>query len=89
MCLNLGQKYHSKQRIDSYMQLPNKLSGADQNNSRCISVRIGEFHTLSCFIAAIGKLWGDGGLRDLLVASNVYAGSTADFLLAGKQFHQQ
>ena len=51
-------------------------------------VRIGGFHTLSCFIAAIGKLWGDGGLRDLLVDSDVYAGSTADLMLAGKQFHR-
>ena len=51
-------------------------------------VRIGEFHTLSCFIAAIGKLWGGGGLRDLLVDSDVYAGSTADLMMAGKQFHR-
>ena len=50
-------------------------------------VRIGGFHTLSCFIAAIGKLWGDGGLRDLFVDSNVYASTTADLMLAGKQFH--
>ena len=50
-------------------------------------VQIGGFHTLNCFIAAIGKLWGDGGLRDLLVDSDVYAGSTADLMLAGKQFH--
>ena len=50
-------------------------------------VRIGGFHTLSCFIAAFGKLWGDGGLRDLLVDSDVYVGSTADLMLAGKQFH--
>ena len=40
-------------------------------------VQIGGFHTLSCFVVAIRKLWGDGGLRDLLVASDVYAGSTA------------
>ena len=45
------------------------------------------FHTFSCLIGAIGKLWGDGGLRDLLVDSDVYAGSTADLMLAGKQFH--
>ena len=51
------------------------------------TVRIGGFHTLSCFIAAIGKLWGDGGLRDLLVDFDVYAGLIADLTLAGKQFH--
>ena len=50
--------------------------------------QIGGFHTLSCFIAEVGKLWGDGGLRDLLVDSDVYAGSTADLMSAGKQFHR-
>ena len=49
-------------------------------------VRIGGFHTLSCFIAAIGKLREDSGLRDLSVDSDVYDGSTADLMLAGKQF---
>jgi hypothetical protein len=28
-------------------------------------VRLGGFHTLSCFIASIGKLWGDCGLKDM------------------------
>ena len=51
-------------------------------------VRIGGFHILNCFSAAIGKLWGDGGLRDLLADSDIYAGSTADLMLAGKQFHR-
>ena len=50
-------------------------------------VQIGGFHSLNCFIAAVGKLWGDGGLRDLLVDSDVYAGSTADLMFARKQFH--
>jgi hypothetical protein len=34
-------------------------------------IRLGGFHTLSCFITSIGKLWGDGGLADLLVDSGV------------------
>ncbi|VDI27495.1 Hypothetical predicted protein [Mytilus galloprovincialis] len=49
---------------------------------------MGGFHTLSCFIAAIGKLWGDGGLRDLLVDSSVYAAATVDQMLCGKQFNR-
>jgi hypothetical protein len=28
---------------------------------------------MSCFVASIGKLWGDGGLKDLLIESSVYA----------------
>ena len=49
---------------------------------------LGGFHSLSCYIAAIGKLWADGGLRDLLVESEVYAGNTVDQMLSGKQFNR-
>jgi hypothetical protein len=51
-------------------------------------VRLGGFPALSCFISSIGKLWGDGGLSDLLVDSNVYAGATVNQMLDGKQFHR-
>lgn len=51
-------------------------------------LRLGGFHCTVQFIAAIGKLWGDGGLRDLLVDSGVYASNTADQMLVGKQFHR-
>ncbi|VDI19996.1 Hypothetical predicted protein, partial [Mytilus galloprovincialis] len=36
----------------------------------------------------IGKLWADGGLRDLMVDSGVYAGCTVDQMLLGKQFNR-
>lgn len=49
---------------------------------------LGGFHTACTFIACIGKLWGDAGLRDMLVDSTVYAGNTADHMLKGKQFHR-
>jgi hypothetical protein len=42
----------------------------------CLSVKmvLGGFHSLSCFLSSIGKLWADDGLRDLLVDSGVYDG---------------
>jgi hypothetical protein len=47
---------------------------------------------LSCFFSSIGKIWTDGGLRDLLVDSGVYAGNTAvGWLvgwLVGKEFNR-
>ncbi|CAC5420133.1 unnamed protein product [Mytilus coruscus] len=49
---------------------------------------LGGFHSLSCFLASIGKLWADGGLRDLLVDSGVYAGNTAELMLNGKEFNR-
>lgn len=46
-------------------------------------------HTLSRFKACIGKVWADGGLRDLLVDSGVYAGCTVDQMLSGKSLTVQ
>lgn len=43
---------------------------------------------MSCFLSSIGKLWADGGLRDLLVDSGVYAGNTAELMLVGKEFNK-
>jgi hypothetical protein len=51
-------------------------------------IRLGGFHTLSCFITSIGKLWGDGGLSDLLVDSGAYATCTVEHILSGKQFNR-
>ena len=51
-------------------------------------LRLGGFHTVCCFIASVGKLWGDAELRDLLVDADVFAASTVDQMLAGKQFHR-
>ncbi|CAG2251308.1 unnamed protein product [Mytilus edulis] len=51
-------------------------------------IRLGGFHALSCFIASVGKLWGDGGLTDLFVDSGVYAAGTVDQMLSGKQFNR-
>ena len=39
-------------------------------------LRLGGFHTLSCFMSALGKIWATAGLRDLLVDSGVYDGCT-------------
>ena len=51
-------------------------------------LRLGGFHSVSCFLSSIGKLWADGGLRDLLVDSGVHAGNTAELILVGKEFNR-
>jgi hypothetical protein len=42
---------------------------------------------MSCFVASIGKLWGDSGLKDLLIESSVYATGSVDQMMTGKQFN--
>ena len=51
-------------------------------------LRLGGFHGLFTFIFVLGKLWADGGLHDLLVDSDVYAGNIIDQILKGKQFNR-
>ena len=87
MCLNLGQEVSLQTMDQQLYAIVQQVKWCRPEQFKMHIVRIGGFHTLSCFIAAIGKLWGGGGLRDLLVDSDVYAGSTADLMLAGKQFH--
>lgn len=91
MTNQLGQA-HSIQTMDQQLYAiaqqvkwnVNKENGTLQQHI----VRLGGFHGVSTFIATIGKLWGDGGLRALLVDSDVYAACTADMMLEGKQFHR-
>ena len=87
MCLNPGQEVSLQTMDQQLYAIAHQVKWCRPEQFKMHNVRIGGFHILSCFISAIGKLWGDGGLRDLLVDSNVYAGSTADLMLAGKQFH--
>jgi hypothetical protein len=51
-------------------------------------LRLGGFHELMCFIAAIGKIWGDAGLKEMIVDADIYASATAEQMLMGKQFHR-
>ena len=43
---------------------------------------------MSAFMAAVGKLWGDAGLTDLLVNSGVFGPCTVAQILQGKQFNR-
>lgn len=51
-----------------------------------VTMRLGGMHLIMTFIGSIGKLYGDGGLLDILTSSNVYASGTAQMLLQGKHF---
>ena len=50
------------------------------------TMRLDGFNTQSCFILSIGQLWGDGGLRDILIVACVYASATVDQMMSGKQY---
>ena len=53
-----------------------------------VTMRLGGMHLLMVFIASIGWLFGDGGLLQLLIDTDVYADGTARQMLQGKQVSQ-
>lgn len=80
----VGQK-HSIQTFDQQRYaIAKQVQWSQPDVFRDHIIRLGGFHTLSCFIAAISKLWGDAGLKDLLVESSVYASRTIELMLNGK-----
>ena len=50
-----------------------------------VTMRLGGMHTTMALLAAIGKLYGDGGLLSLMVESNIFAEATARQMLQGNQ----
>ena len=84
----LGQKY-SIQTMDMQLYIvAQKVKWHRPQEFENHILRLGGFHEVQCYIAAIGKLWGDAGLRDLLVDSDVYGAATVEQMLQGKQYHR-
>ena len=52
-----------------------------------IVLRLGAFHTMCIFIAVIGKRFGDAGLRDIVVESNLLGESAVDQMLKEKHYN--
>ena len=51
-------------------------------------LRMGSSHAMMSFLSSMGKIWGDAGLRDLLVDSGVYAAGTVELFLQGKEYNR-
>ena len=49
-------------------------------------MRLGAMHLIMTFLASIGKIFGDGGLQNILTSSDVYAAATVNQMLQGKQY---
>ncbi|CAG2218923.1 unnamed protein product [Mytilus edulis] len=84
----MGQSYSIQTFDQQLYAIAKQVEWAMPETFKTHIIRLGGFHTLSCFIASIGKLWGDGGLKDLLIDSSVYAAGTVDQMMCGKQFNR-
>ena len=51
-------------------------------------LRLGGFHTIMVFLAAIGKRFRDSGLEDALIDCGVYAGNTVEQIFRGKHYNR-
>ena len=85
---SLGQHCQIHTFDQQLYALAQQVKWARPEEFQSLTNRLGGFHTLSTFTACIGKIWGDSGLKDLLVESNVYASNTVDRMLTGHQFHR-
>jgi hypothetical protein len=43
--------------------------------------RLGAMHLIMAFLASIGKIFGDGGLQNILTSSDVYAAAAVNQML--------
>jgi hypothetical protein len=88
MTKSLGQAYSIQTFDQQLYAIVKQVEWAKQDTFKTHILRLGGFYTMSCFVASIGKLWGDGGLKDLLIESSVYAAGTVEQMMTGKQFNR-
>ena len=69
MTESLGQKTSVQTMDQQLYAISQQVKWADDVTFHNSILRLGGFHTISCFIATIGKLWGSAGLIDILVDS--------------------
>lgn len=60
----------------------------NQEQFRRLVVRLGSFHTICAFLAAIGKRFGDAGLADILVESGIVGSGSVAGVLEGRQYNR-
>ncbi|XP_046569800.1 uncharacterized protein LOC124278096 [Haliotis rubra] len=51
-------------------------------------IRLGEFHTAMAFLGAIGKRFGDAGLRDIAIESNLVAEGSINGVISGHHYNR-
>ena len=59
----------------------------NQEQFRRLVVRLGSFHTICAFLAAIGKRFGDAGLADILVESGIVGSGSVAGVLEGRHYN--
>lgn len=88
LAIECGQSYHVHTFDQQLYAIAQQVKFANTSEFANLTVRLGGFHTLCCYISCINKIWGDCGISDLLVESGVYAKRSVENMLKGKEFHR-
>ena len=57
------------------------------DKKKFIIIRMGAFHTSCIFLSIIGKRFGDAGLRDLIIESNIIGKGSVEKVINGKHYN--
>ena len=87
MIKSLGQAYSIQTFDQQLYAIAKQVEWAKQDTFKTHILLLGGFHAMSFFVVSIGRLWGDVGLKDLLIESSVYAAGSVE-QLTGKQFNR-
>lgn len=60
----------------------------DQSLQDTLLPRLGEFHTLMCFLSAVGKRFECSGFEDILVESQTIAAGSMSGVISGHQYNR-
>lgn len=61
---------------------------ADKSYEQRLVIRLGEFHTVMCFLSAIGKRYKLSGMEDILIDANVVAHGSMVGVLSGHNYNR-
>lgn len=65
-----------------------EIQWQNQDEFQRMVIRLGAFHTICAFIAAIGKRFGDAGLSDILIESGIVASGSVSGVLEGRHYNR-
>ena len=63
------------------------LAEGNESLKEVINLRMGGISTMCVFMAVIGKIYGDAGLRDLLIGSGISTEGRVEQVLRGKHYN--
>ena len=53
-----------------------------------VFIHLGEFHTVCCYMAALGSMMADSGFEDLVIESGICASGSTAQVMNGKHYNQ-